>query len=72
MTDLDIVVTGAMEAEERRTAAEEARGIFTRLEASALLELLDRAVEADAARADTRPVVSQPNSMQAEAEGVAH
>ena len=74
MIDLDIVVTGAMEADERRAAAEEARAIFTRLEASALLELLDRAVEADAARAGTRPVVSPPKAMQAEAEaeGVAH
>jgi hypothetical protein len=44
MTDLDVVVTGAMEPEERRRAADEAREIFTRLRANALLGLLDAAL----------------------------
>ena len=44
MTDLDIVTTGAMEPDERRRAAEEAREIFTRLRATALLDLLDAAL----------------------------
>ena len=47
LTDLDIVITGAMEADERRRAAEEARGILTALRATVLLDRLDRA-EADA------------------------
>ena len=44
MTDLDIVITGAMEPAERREAANEAREIFTRLRAAALLEKLDTAL----------------------------
>jgi class 3 adenylate cyclase/tetratricopeptide (TPR) repeat protein len=44
MTDLDIVVTGAMELDERRRAADEARDIFTGLRAAALLERLDAAL----------------------------
>jgi hypothetical protein len=50
MTDLDIVITGAMEADERRRAAEEARGILDRLRATVLLDRLDRAEADDAAR----------------------
>jgi hypothetical protein len=46
MTDLDIVVMGAMEPEERRRAADDAREIFTRLRATALLERLDAALAA--------------------------
>jgi tetratricopeptide (TPR) repeat protein len=65
MTDLDIVVTGAMETDERLTAADEARAILTRLGASALLELLDRAVVADAARSGSRPAAS-PASVETE------
>jgi hypothetical protein len=49
MTDLDIVITGAMEADERRRAAEEARGILDRLRATVLLDRLDRAEADDAA-----------------------
>ncbi|MCA1570244.1 MAG: AAA family ATPase [Chloroflexi bacterium] len=43
LTDLDIVITGAMEPDERRRAADEAREIFTRLRAKALLDRLDAA-----------------------------
>ncbi|MGH2446261.1 MAG: adenylate/guanylate cyclase domain-containing protein [Candidatus Limnocylindria bacterium] len=55
--DLEIVITGAMEADERRRAADEAREIFTRLRATALLDRLDAALatEAPAAEAATRP-----------------
>jgi class 3 adenylate cyclase/tetratricopeptide (TPR) repeat protein len=55
MTDLDIVITGAMAADERRRAAEEARGIFTGLRATVLLDRLDRAEAADAARKPVAP-----------------
>lgn len=57
MTDLDIVTTGAMEPEERRRAADEARTIMTRLEATVLLEWLDRAetAQADGRIVDVRP-----------------
>jgi hypothetical protein len=44
LTDIDIVVTGAMEPDERRRAADEAREIFTRLRAQALLDRLDAAM----------------------------
>jgi hypothetical protein len=43
LIDLDIAVTGAMEPAERRRAIDEARDIFTRLRAEALLERLDAA-----------------------------
>jgi hypothetical protein len=43
MTDLDVVITGAMEPAERHAAAEEARGILTRLKATPLLERLEQA-----------------------------
>jgi hypothetical protein len=45
LVDLDIVVTGAMEPDERRRAADEAREIFSRLRAQALLDRLDAAME---------------------------
>ena len=48
MADLDIVVTGAMDADERRRAADEAREIFTGLRAAALLERLDDALASSA------------------------
>ncbi len=44
MMGLDIVITGAMEPDERRRAADEAREIFTHLRATALLALLDAAL----------------------------
>ncbi|MGH2402332.1 MAG: hypothetical protein ACRDE6_06440, partial [Candidatus Limnocylindria bacterium] len=47
LVDLDIAVTVAMEPAERRRAVDEAREIFTRLEADALLARLDAAVAAD-------------------------
>jgi hypothetical protein len=50
MTDLDIVRSGAMELDERRRAGEEAREIFTRLRATALLDRLETAVAADETR----------------------
>ncbi|MBA2633399.1 MAG: AAA family ATPase [Chloroflexi bacterium] len=53
MTDLDIVVTGAMESDERRRAAEEAREIFTQLRAQALLDRLDAALGSQAPTPDT-------------------
>ena len=53
LTDLDIVITGGLEADERRRAAEEAREIFTHLRAQALLDRLEAAlgVQAPAAAA---------------------
>ncbi|MGH2382732.1 MAG: adenylate/guanylate cyclase domain-containing protein [Candidatus Limnocylindria bacterium] len=62
MTDLDIVITGAMEPDERRHAADEAREIFTGLRATALLERLD------AALASTRQTTSSPTPHEADAE----
>ncbi len=50
LIDLDIAITGAMEPSERRRAVDEAREIFTRLRADALLARLDAAVAADARR----------------------
>ncbi len=47
LTNLDIVMTGAMDRDERRRAADEAREIFSRLQATALLEKLDAALAAD-------------------------
>ena len=44
MMGLDIVITGAMEPDERRRAADDAREIFTHLRATALLALLDAAL----------------------------
>ncbi|HEX7172200.1 MAG TPA: adenylate/guanylate cyclase domain-containing protein [Candidatus Limnocylindria bacterium] len=46
---LDIVTMGALEAEDRRRAAEEARQVFAQLRAAALLDLLDDAVTRDEA-----------------------
>ncbi|MGH2446260.1 MAG: hypothetical protein ACRDGD_09515, partial [Candidatus Limnocylindria bacterium] len=54
MTNLDIVITGAMEADERRRAADEAREIFTRLRANALLDRLDAALAIGAPAAASR------------------
>ena len=56
MTNLDIVRTRAMEADERRRAADEAREIFDALGAHALLAHLDRAEAADAGRRESRSV----------------
>ena len=50
MCDLDIVVTGAMEPDERRRAADEAREIFERLRAQGLIDRLDAALAADGSR----------------------
>ena len=47
MIGLDIVKLGALEPDDRRRAAEEAREIFTRLRATALLALLDDAIARD-------------------------
>jgi hypothetical protein len=44
-----------MEADERRRAAEEARGILSGLGATVLLDRLDRAEAADAARKRSAP-----------------
>jgi class 3 adenylate cyclase len=55
LTDVDILATGAMEPDERRRAADEAREIFTRLRATALLDRLDAAIEADADRGAAPP-----------------
>ena len=46
MCQLDIAVTGAMEPDERRRAAVEAREIFQRLRAKALIDRLDAALAA--------------------------
>jgi class 3 adenylate cyclase/tetratricopeptide (TPR) repeat protein len=56
LTDLDVVITGAMQPDERRRAAAEAREILERLRATALLERLD------AALADERATTSKPES----------
>ncbi len=45
LTDIDVIVTGAMERDERERTAQEAREIFTRLGAAALLARLDAALE---------------------------
>ncbi len=47
MIGLDIVKLRALEPEDRRRAAEEARAIFTRLRATALLAILDDGVAGD-------------------------
>jgi len=55
MCDLNIVVTGALEPAERRRAADEARGILTRLRAQPLIERLDAAIAAVGPTATTEP-----------------
>jgi hypothetical protein len=45
LIDLDAVITGALEPDERRRAADEAREIFTDLRAPRLLARLDEALE---------------------------
>ncbi len=67
MTDLDIVVTGAMEPDERRRAADEAREIFTALRATALLDRLDSAL---AAAEPTAPSASASRTAAAQASEV--
>ncbi len=62
MTDLDIVVAGAMEPDERRRAADEARDIFTELRAAALLERLDAALAAE--RASTSGAAPRATAVQ--------
>jgi len=64
MTDLDIVITGAMEPDERRRAADEAREIFIGLRAVALLERLDAALATGNGPAAT----PKPASVDASAE----
>jgi hypothetical protein len=59
-TDLDILITGSLEPDERQRAADEAREIFTRLRADALLQRLDAALEVDAARHPAPPAAAQP------------
>jgi len=49
LTNIDIIVTGAMEKDERQRAAQEAREIFTRLKATRLLAKLDEALATDPA-----------------------
>jgi class 3 adenylate cyclase/tetratricopeptide (TPR) repeat protein len=63
MTDLDIVITGAMEPDERRQAADEAREIFTRLGANALLARLDAAMT-NVAQAPASPAVAAPRHQE--------
>lgn len=48
MCDLDIVITGAMQPDERRRATAEAREIFERLRAQGLIDRLDAALAASA------------------------
>ena len=50
LTALTIVITGAMTPDERAMAAEEAREVFTGLQATAALDKLDRAMAAGAHR----------------------
>jgi hypothetical protein len=69
MCDLDIVIVGAMEADERRRAADEARSIFTRLGARPLLARLDAALSAEPA---SRPAPASARHAEAPAEGVGH
>ena len=66
-TDLDIVLTGAMDADERRRAAEEAREIFTRLRATALLERLAVAEAAGLERSPTPPLSRDAQEIRQEA-----
>jgi hypothetical protein len=67
MCDLDIVIVGAMEAEERRRAADEARAIFTRLGAQPLLARLDVSLGAETA---SRSAPASARHADAPAEGV--
>lgn len=55
MCNIDIVMTGALETDERRRAADEAREILTTLRADALLAILDQAVALDTERSSTAP-----------------
>jgi hypothetical protein len=64
MTDLDIVITGAMEPDERRRAAEEARAIFSDLRATTLLDKLDAALAGADAHERSRP--RAPSVVEAE------
>jgi tetratricopeptide (TPR) repeat protein len=65
MCELDIAITGAMEPDERRRAADEAREIFERLRAQALIDRLDTALDADRSRP------SAPRPTEAVREGAA-
>jgi hypothetical protein len=67
MCDLDIVILGAMEADERRRAADEARTIFTRLGALPLLARLDAALSAETA---SRSASTSLQHAESPAEGV--
>jgi class 3 adenylate cyclase len=67
MCDLDTVILGAMEADERRRAADEARTIFTRLGALPLLARLDAALSAETA---SRPTPASVQHAETPAEGV--
>ncbi|HEX7224421.1 MAG TPA: adenylate/guanylate cyclase domain-containing protein [Candidatus Limnocylindria bacterium] len=64
MTDLDIVITGAMEPDERRRAAEEARAIFSDLRATTLLDKLDTALAGAEAHEQSR--ARAPSVVEAE------
>ena len=67
LTDLDIVITGAMEPDERRSAAEEAREILTRLQAAALLDRLEKALLAANESTPTARVTPQREEIGQEA-----
>jgi class 3 adenylate cyclase/tetratricopeptide (TPR) repeat protein len=53
---LDVIVSGAMEPDDRRRLADEARTVFTELRATPYLERLDAALNDDDASGPTAPV----------------
>ncbi len=65
MCELDIAITGAMEPDERRRAADEAREIFERLRAQALIDRLEAALDAE------RSQPSSPRPTETVREGAA-
>jgi hypothetical protein len=68
MTDIDLVVTGAMEPDERDRSADEARQIFTQLRAKPLLDRLDAALDrAQAARPGLHQQARQSQELRQEA-----
>ena len=68
MTDLDLVITGAMEPEERDRAADEAREILTQLRAQPLLDRLEAARDRERApRSAPQPETRQSQELRQEA-----
>ena len=67
LTDLDIVITGAMEPDERPAPRRRHAEIFTRLQAAALLERLEKALLANTESTPTAGVTPQREEIGQEA-----